>query len=132
MATQPDLLAPEPPAASAPPAPEAAPAAAPPDLFPPPSGAQLVAIAMGPAAAAFAARRLDQLLKQGHSLAADLEQPLDHLIRQAQPRMSAALDLLGRADRLPEAMVKIEIIGALLLAAHDRVRAEMARKEAQA
>lgn len=76
------------------------------------------------ALAAFEARRIDQLLKHGHTPARDRELALDYLPRQALVRVKDALDYLaGKGGDLDPALVKIEIAGACLAAAWDVVMA---------
>lgn len=84
-----------------------------------------------PAIVAFIHRRLEQMAKFGHTIEADLASPVDRLPRQAMQRVHDVVETLGRdtahvARDQREAMLrKIEVAGALLLAAHDRIRADI-------
>jgi hypothetical protein len=79
----------------------------------------------GPALAAFAHRRLEQLLKHGHTREADLALPAGQLLRQALPRIHDAIDRAGCADGIEVALAKVAIAGGLLAAAWDRISAEL-------
>jgi hypothetical protein len=77
-----------------------------------------------PALTAFLQRRLEQLVKHGHSPAADRAQPLDRLPHQALTRVKDAIDKLGPGGGdLDYALRKIEIAGACLAAAWDAISA---------
>lgn len=118
----PDLLAPLDPAESA----AVAPPATPPATPPAPALAGLSAIWSSPAIPAFLDVRAEQLLRYGHSPAADRAAPRDKLLRAAADRLRAALE---KADTDPAyALRKIAIAGACLIAAHDRIAGELAEK----
>lgn len=97
--------------------------------FPLLTAQELEPICRSPAMGAFMARRLEQLLKHGHSPAGDMANPVDHLLREARARIDHALEWLGHGNqycppvRLDQVLRKVELAGALLLAAHDRISA---------
>ncbi len=84
----------------------------------------------GPAVTAFAECRAEQMLRFGHSRENDLALPVDHLVREAGDRLISFTEITGRqCERLPPArramlIRKVEIAGALLIAAHDRLLAD--------
>lgn len=89
------------------------------------------------ALSAFVIRRMEQLTRYGHSPSKDLQLPLHTLPREAYGRVQASLDHIGwdgahSAEKLNHALRNIEIAGALLLAAHDRISAEIAKAELRA
>lgn len=94
------------------------------------SAADLDPVCRSPALGAFVARRIEQRIRFGHSPAGDLANPVDKLLREARARIDHALEWIGHnADHCPpgridDVLLKIELSGALLLAAHDRVSAE--------
>jgi hypothetical protein len=89
----------------------------------------LAAVCASPAAAAIVARRVEQLTRHGHSPARDAELPLHELAEKAKLYLVDALDYLRRnrpdPDDLAIALRKLEHAGALLIASHDRVSAEL-------
>lgn len=96
-----------------------------------PTGDELKALWISPALGAFIHRRLEQLMSWGHTPASDLAQPVDQLVRHARDRLTSFLEITGHgrmnlpAEHRAMLIRKIEIAGALLLAAHDRIRAEV-------
>ncbi len=81
----------------------------------------------GAAVSAFAARRAEQMLRWGHTPESDLDRTIDDLVRAAADRLRSFTEITGRGlMELPPArrdmlIRKIEIAGALLIAAHERV-----------
>jgi hypothetical protein len=112
------------------------------DLAPPPAPAAqrlgieaAIAIAAeSPAVAAMLRRRGEQIVK-GYTAAADLEGSPYSLARKTQDQLSAATDrLLGGCptlEALAIALRRTEIVGAMAMALHDRIRAEMKLREAE-
>lgn len=78
-----------------------------------------------PAIAAFVQRRAEQILRHGHSRAADRDRPAAHLVAQAKARLADAIDHADSPEGRAIALRKIEIAGALLMAAHDRISGDM-------
>jgi hypothetical protein len=98
-----------------------------PDI-PPERFAAVAQLWNSPAIGQFINRRVEQLIRYGHLPDGDVQLPLDELIRKALPYASDALDIArgqGGRDNLPYALAKLEKAGALLLAAHDRIRMEL-------
>jgi len=90
-------------------------------------------IRSGAAVTAFAERRAEQMLRFGHSPDADLGRTIDYLVREAMSRLHAFVDITGKGRLMapPPArrdmlIRKVEIAGALLFAAYDRLHAEIA------
>ena len=99
------------------------------------TAADLDPVCRSGAIGAFLSRRLEQRIRWGHSPADDLRHPVDHLPREAMARLVHVLEELGRgrgdapADRRDIVLRKIEIAGALLMAAHDRISAQSDEQE---
>lgn len=89
----------------------------------------LAAICGSPAIGAFLARRLEQRVRFNHTPEGDMAHGLDHLPRAALARIQYALDYLGREEmtmrpeRRDQVLRYLEVAGALLMAAHDRISA---------
>jgi hypothetical protein len=72
-------------------------------------------------------RRVEQLVNYGHSSTGDLERSPASIVGKALSRIRDAHELLignPSPDQTAAALTKIEIAGALLMAGHDRLRAE--------
>jgi hypothetical protein len=94
------------------------------------------AIVASGAAGAFNQRRIEQLLRFGHSPDSDQERPLAHLPHKAIKYLADACDLLGHsdgstveADRIGFALIKIEKAGALVMSAFDILSAQVANNK---
>lgn len=98
----------------------------------------IAAIYASDSVGAFLSVRVEQAMKFGHTPAADREQSPFHLPRQAQKRLAAVLEDVGRdqggparsADHLrrrQQALRRVRIAGALLMAAHDNLEALIAQ-----
>lgn len=87
----------------------------------------IVEILQSSAVAAFAGRRVEQIIHYGHTDDGDLA--LDHLVREARARLDHTLDILGRGrttmppHRREQILRKIEIAGGLLIAAYEQLAA---------
>lgn len=84
-----------------------------------------IEIGASPALSAFIGKRFRQAA-QGHTPAADLDRPPEAFARLLRDYAGDAADELRRG-RWEFALRKIESLGALALAAHDRVRVEQRR-----
>ncbi|HEV2746298.1 MAG TPA: hypothetical protein VGW34_03245 [Allosphingosinicella sp.] len=93
---------------------------------------EIAAIIASPAADAFVGRRVEQLVRHGHGPAGDAARALHELPGKARDYVAAAVDhvrfdqgepIAGRNAQRAIALRQIETAGALLLAAHDRIRA---------
>jgi hypothetical protein len=79
----------------------------------------------GQAARAVAARRIEQIVKHGHTRESDRDREPDRLLREAEKRLHDARDRLACPDGRATALRKIEIAAAMLLALHDKLSAEV-------
>lgn len=89
-------------------------------------------IIASPSLGAFLSMRVHQATKHGHTPEADLDRDPLLIARGARDRVRAACELLdGREPppkRIEDALKKVETAGAMLLALHDRLHAELARQ----
>lgn len=89
----------------------------------------LAPICRSAALGGFIARRIEQLIKWGHSPETDRDHSVDFLVRQAVARLTDVLDILGKGrsdcppERRDQLLRKIEVAGALLMAEHDLISA---------
>lgn len=75
------------------------------------------------------AKRMEQVVKYGHSLSADAQLPLAHLLREARTELTGALDYT-QFRQLERAQDLIVATGAFLLAAYDRLQIEIEARAA--
>lgn len=92
----------------------------------------VAAILASPAAQAFARKRAVQVLQHGHTPDKDLERTIDYLVAQAKYRLQCFMDYSGRdrlmnppPERRDQLIRYVEIAGALLIAAWERLQAEV-------
>lgn len=85
---------------------------------------ELLNAAHGPAVRAAVEMRIEQIAEHGHTREADSDLPLDHLPREMQRRVAAAVDRIrgtGERRNLPAARLALVRAVAMGLAAIDRL-----------
>jgi uncharacterized iron-regulated protein len=95
--------------------------------------ASIAEAAKSPAVLALIVKRAEQI-RQGHTPKSDLSRSPYQLAHTTQQHLAAATDgLLGNptAERLRYALRRVEIFGALAMALHDRIAAELRLIEAR-
>lgn len=93
------------------------------------SAEELRAIATGPAMRSVIEARIEQIVKHGHTPAADADLPIKLLPSHARNMITDAFDLLdpGQRRNLTVARRRLAKSAAMLLAAIDRVDVEIAK-----